>query len=77
MAYELVKILLNRKLCWLIMIWYRVTQVGIVFADVKTGKIRYANNSFLNRTGRTLKEYKKEPFINFVHPPIDTKQQLK
>lgn len=50
------------------MMWHKITPTGVVFADVKTGTIKYANDCFLAHTGRTLKEYRKKPFIEFVHP---------
>lgn len=65
---ELVKANLNPQLTGLLHLFFRRYWRNIVFASAKDGKIKYASDAFVDELGMTIEDFRKTPFIEFVHP---------
>jgi PAS domain-containing protein len=62
----LIRALFNPDLTFGLMLIHEIDSQGQVIADVKTDRIIYANKAFLKHIGRSIKEMRSKPFIDFV-----------
>ena len=60
-------VILKPQLTGLLHVFFRHYWRSIVFANARTGRIVYANPSFLKGTGWKLRDFRAKAFIDFVH----------
>ena len=65
-AHYLKAVFLKAQLTGLLHVFFSNNWRPLVLANVKSGKIVYANDSFLEAVGWDIKKFKDKPFIDFV-----------
>ena len=62
----LIRALFNPNLTFGLILIHEIDNQGQVIADAQSGRIIYANKAFLKHIGRSIKEMRSRPFIDFV-----------